>query len=108
VAALTRNTTLIKAAVTNLDKALRSDNLTKEQRGEFLSLRGMCHFNLRNRAGAREDFDESIRLDPDNDVLYENRARFWEAIGRDDLAGNDRSKARAIRKRMLESARDSH
>jgi hypothetical protein len=106
VAALTGNNSRVKDALTALDQALGSENLTGPQRAEFHSLRGTCHFNLRNRASAKDDFNESIRLDQQNDVLWDNRARFWEAMGRDDLAEADRARARAIRTRVLERAKE--
>jgi len=102
VGALTRNNTVIKVAVANLDKVLSTEALPRSQRAELLSLRGVSHFNLRNRASAEKDFRESILLDPTNDLLYENRARFYQATGRADLAENDRASARAIRKSILD------
>jgi tetratricopeptide (TPR) repeat protein len=97
-AALTRDRALIRKAVDDLDKVLSSGNLPAAPRAQLHSLRGMSHFNLGDKARAREDYNESLRLDPTNDVLYDNRARFWEAMRRDDLADEDRAKARALRK----------
>jgi Trypsin-like peptidase domain/Tetratricopeptide repeat len=106
MAALMKNSSRLRLALPLLDKALSSGSLPKPQRAEFHSLRGVCHFNLGNRDRARDDFDVSIRLDPENDVLLENRARFWDALGRRGLADADREQARAIRRRMLERLRE--
>jgi hypothetical protein len=104
---LMSNSSYIRASLTNLDRALSSSALTVPQRAEFHSLRGVCRFNLRNRAGARRDFDESIRLDPSNDVLFDNRARFWDAIDEEARASADRARARAIRKRLREESKET-
>lgn len=105
VVSLTRDKSLVKQALATLDKALTSDSWAKPQRAELHSLRGMCHFNLGDRMSAREDFNESVRLDPQNDLLFDNRAQFWEAIGNDELADKDRARARAIRRKNLEKVK---
>lgn len=104
-AALSKSSGSCKECLTLLDKALRSDNLSKPQRAEFLSLRGMCRFNSQQN-GARDDFDESIRLDPENDVLYDNRANYWEALKKTEKADDDRTRARAIRRTNLERMKE--
>lgn len=105
LASLTKDNSRVRRSLALLDKVLGADNWSKSQRAEFQSLRGMCHFNLGNRASAREDFNESIRLDPRNDLLFDNRAQFWEAIGNDELADVDRARARAIRRGSLEKVK---
>jgi lipoprotein NlpI len=105
LASLTKNKSRFKQSLTFLDEVLSADNLSKSQRAEFHSLRGVCHFNLGNRVYAKDDFNESIRLDPQNDLLFDNRAQFWEAIGNDKLADADRARARAIRRKSLEKVK---
>jgi hypothetical protein len=107
VAAVMKNGSLLRRSLPNLNKALGSASLGRAERAELLSLRGACQHSLGNKARAREDFDESIELDPDNDVLYDNRARYWEAIGNRRRAAQDRAKARAIRKALLEKGKDA-
>jgi len=83
LAALTENRSIIQETLGDLNKVLSSENVPEAQRAHFHSLRGQTYFNLGDRRRAREDYDESIRLDPQNDILFDNRARFWEALGRD-------------------------
>lgn len=100
--AATRNQGPVQAVLPTLNRVASSDALPKPVRAEFVSLRGTCLFNLQQSARARDDFNDAIRLDPENAFLFDNRARFWEAVGNNQLAEQDRATARALRKKELE------
>ena len=71
--------------------AVRSvEPLTDHDRGLAFSLRAECRNSLGEAEIARKDFDESIRLAPKEPIVYLNRARYWERLGRLDLADADR------------------
>jgi hypothetical protein len=101
ISKLGRNRAVLGPYMGKLDKALEAEGLPKPLRAEFFSLRGLCHFIRGNDDAAFNDLNNSVRLDPDNDVLYDNRARCWEALRRYELAERDRAKARQIRKDLL-------
>jgi Flp pilus assembly protein TadD len=48
-------------------------------------------------AGALEDFNKCITLEPTDPKWYESRADYWKEHGRRDLADVDRSHARILR-----------
>ena len=107
VAALRQDKELLRPSLASLNERLEIANLHKEFQAELYSLRGMCQFNLGDKKPAKNDFDQSIRLDPQNDLLFENRARFWDAIGSFGLAKQDRDSAETIRKQRLSQGRPS-
>jgi tetratricopeptide (TPR) repeat protein len=80
-----------------LEEVLTSDNLSKFDQAEAHSARGVAYDNLGEKGIALREHNEAIRLCPDEPVLWENRASYWEANGRDDLGASDRAKAREIR-----------
>jgi Trypsin-like peptidase domain len=70
--------------------------LTSWERSFATNCRAQCFAFLGDDAKAQIDYAESIRLAPLEPRWYVNRAYFWEAIGRNDLANADRLKARTL------------
>jgi hypothetical protein len=80
-----------------MDEMLREEDidmrLTPFEQSFAFNCRAQCHAFLGETAAAEKDYAESIRLDPGQVQWYMNRASFWDANGRPDLAQADRSSA---------------
>jgi Trypsin-like peptidase domain len=63
----------------------------KHSKAPLFIVREYCRELLGDRVGAREDFQESIRQDPEEPCWYHDRADFWERHQRPDLAACDRA-----------------
>jgi hypothetical protein len=72
--------------------------LDDADRAFALNCRAQCRRFLGEWDGARRDFDEAIRLAPDEPRWRINRALLWERLGRPDLAAEDRRAAERLRR----------
>lgn len=84
-----------------LEKAEKSLELELEDvdHGRLLGLRAQIYDLLGDQKRALDDYDEAIRLSPEDDNLYGNRARLRERLGRPDLAAQDRMTGDQLRRR---------
>lgn len=96
----TRQPRYHSTAVEILNKLLGTDNLPERTRARALSNRGIAFDNLGDDEQALEDHNAAVALNPDDPILYENRADFWRVQGRNDLAEEDRARAAEARRRM--------
>lgn len=71
--------------------------LSKNDRSFAVNLRGQCYGFLGEFDRAEEDYNESIRLAPDQPRWYTNRAQYWDQRGKLELADADRRQAQALR-----------
>lgn len=71
--------------------------LSANQRSSCIILRARAETLQGKWNEALSDFNEAIRLDPDQPRWYMCRALYWEKRGRPDLASKDRAAAAALR-----------
>ncbi len=95
-----RQRTYHTTAVDVLNKLLATDNLPARTRARALSNRGIALDNLGYDEQALEDHNAAVAMNPDDPILFENRADFWRVQGRNDLAEEDRARAAEARRRM--------
>jgi len=80
-----------KGALQDLNKFI---DLNKNGNNAFaLNNRGFIKFNLNDHAGAMEDIQKSIELDPENSFAYKNRALIYLSTDSISLACTDLNKA---------------
>ncbi|MFL5898619.1 MAG: tetratricopeptide repeat-containing serine protease family protein [Solirubrobacterales bacterium] len=100
--ALTRDRQGYRDSLDVLEKILDTPNLGRRQRGRALQSRASVRSALDDR-GALDDYDEAVRLLPEDPFVYDDRAAYHERAGRDDLAASDRRKARDLRSALPSS-----
>src|SRR5262249_13656299 len=87
--------------IRNIDELLDDDwsygPLTPSERAFAINCRAQCYHFLGDSERARKDYDESIRLAPEEPRWLVNRAQYRDASGRPGLAAEDRRKADALR-----------
>ena len=77
--------------------------------GDILTKRGLLHTQKRDYSSAFADFDEALRLNRENPVAYEGRARVYRAWGDNATAHIDETYAKALRRRLIpESERSKY
>src|SRR4029079_19483977 len=79
-----------------IKRVLAIPGLTPEQRGHALQSRAAVRWALGERA-AIDDYNEAIRILPDDPFIYEDRATYYEQTQQADLAARDRRKAEDLR-----------
>jgi tetratricopeptide (TPR) repeat protein len=80
-----------KGALEDLNKFI---DLNKDGNNAFaLNNRGFIKFSLNDHAGAMEDIQKSIELDPNNSFAYKNRALIYISTDSINLACTDLNKA---------------
>ena len=94
--ALTRDRQGYRDSLDVLEKILDTPNLGRRQPGRALQARASVRSAL-DDGGALVDYDEAVRLLPEDPFVYDDRAAYHERTGRDDLAARDRRKARDLR-----------
>lgn len=70
--------------------------LEDSEKARLIICRAHCRVAIRDFDGAQRDFDEAVRLAPDEPQGYRNRAFFWERRNRLDLAASDRKAAEQL------------
>jgi tetratricopeptide (TPR) repeat protein len=80
-----------------LQDLLKSDNLPPSVRGSAMSMRANVYDNLGDIDAALRDYNESIRLNPDNPNARENRGLFLRSREIGDFGEADYARAREIR-----------
>jgi Trypsin-like peptidase domain len=70
--------------------------LTEHETGWVLNLRAQAHHSLGEMDEARDDYDESIRIEPKEARWYLNRAQFCETSGHTELGRVDRAIAENV------------
>ena len=100
VARLTADTAEFRRTLKRADDMLRRDfpfhPLTDWGRSFAVNLRAQCHFFLGEMRQAGEDYNESITMAPNHASWYVNRARYWDKVGKPELAEADRRQAQAL------------
>ena len=80
-------------ALVSYNNCIRIDSFVEEA----WSNRGILKYNkLQDYAGAKEDFDYAIRVDPSKGLNYKNRARCWIKFGRKAEALKDLETAKQL------------
>src|SRR5690349_383622 len=74
------------AALPSCDRALQSGDLSDSQRADVLNNRGAAYVGKGDYDRAIQDFNQAIRLNPDNDNPYINRASAYANQGKYDQA----------------------
>ncbi len=87
---------LYQEAITDADEALRFQPEGDLYRSSFYHTRGAAKAALDNHHEAIEDFDESINLNPDKALLYQDRGLSKKAIGLRTEADADFAKAKEL------------
>jgi tetratricopeptide (TPR) repeat protein len=82
------------------DKALESENLDVKCKSGFYCSRGNANAKLKNLDQAEHDFNEAIRLDPEEPMLYINRADYWRNRGQKELADADMATVERLREKL--------
>ncbi|HEV3163526.1 MAG TPA: tetratricopeptide repeat-containing serine protease family protein [Isosphaeraceae bacterium] len=72
--------------------------LTEFERSFALNCRALSRTFLGDHQEALADYDEAIRLDPEQPCWFANRARYWKQRGRLDLSDRDFHKAEQLRR----------
>jgi tetratricopeptide (TPR) repeat protein len=88
---------VVEATSQHLRPGWTGETFTSYERSFALNLRGQAYHLLGEAELAKRDYDESLRLEPQEPRWYLNRAQFWESQNRPDLARADRTKAEHIR-----------
>lgn len=96
-----RDHRLAREGKTILDVLLTTRHLEVHQRAIAIGTRAHLRWALGDRDGTFEDIAAAMRLWPDDSTGYLNRARYYDAIGRSDLATQDRVRAEELRRRVL-------
>jgi tetratricopeptide (TPR) repeat protein len=76
---------------------LKSNNIGKWARGDAISARAIAFGNLGQYDDAVREYNRAIETNPEDPILWENRASYWDNNSRPDLAASDRQKGREIR-----------
>ena len=80
-------------ALISFDNCIQIDSFVEQA----WSNRGILRYNkLQDFAGAKEDFDYAIRVDPTKGINYKNRARCWIKFGKKAEALRDLEKAKQL------------
>lgn len=87
---------LYQEIVVDNDKALGLKGKCVACRTAIHYTRGTAKAALGNHDGAIEDFDESIRLNPNKALYYNERGKAKEALGRHEAAEADFTKAKEL------------
>lgn len=91
----------VNNALEMLTKLLTSPNLPNHIRAQAHSYRGGAYSFIDEPKKALRDHNEALRLNPLAPVLWENRASYWDKYDREDLAEQDRAKAKEVRENSL-------
>jgi Trypsin-like peptidase domain len=70
--------------------------LSEHERSWVFSIRAQAHHFLHEIELARDDYDKSIRIEPEDPRWYLNRAQFWESCDRPELGRLDREMCEKI------------
>jgi tetratricopeptide (TPR) repeat protein len=97
---LTKNRDEFRRVLAMGDRLLGSQNLTSELRAKAHSIRGNGYSNLGQNDLALAEFNEALRLNPNDAALWETRADYWRNLGRGSLADSDKKKAHELRAKM--------
>lgn len=87
---------LYQEAISDADKALRLQPEGDLYRSSYYHTRGAAKAALDNHHEAIEDFDESINLNPEKALLYQDRGLSKQAIGLQTEADADFAKAKEL------------
>ncbi len=94
--------------IQTVDEFLTSDwprePFTDQDRSFAINCRAQCHQFLGHLAEAEPDYNESIRLDPDEPRWYSNRALFRDQHSRAELADADHREAENLRRKRILAA----
>lgn len=91
-----RHWTDTRNAVRLLTDLLSWDNLQKWERGEILSLRGVCRYEYGEKKEALKDLNGAIQLVPNDPTPYHWRANIWRREGKTELEEQDRRKVKEL------------
>ena len=81
------------AAITNCTTSIDSGALSGRQLAAAYAQRGFARTLKRDLAGAEQDLDQAIKIDPTFADGYVNRANFWNVSRKPDLALADAEQA---------------
>lgn len=63
----------------------------------WINERGRIHFDKGDYENALADFNQAVRLKPDNYIWYKDRAKLYRRIGKNDEAVADESKSESLK-----------
>ncbi len=92
----TASQNLYQEIVADNDKALGLEGKCVACRTAIHHIRGVAKAALDDHEGAIEDFNESIRLNPNKALYYNERGKAKEALGRHEAAEADFTKAKEL------------
>jgi tetratricopeptide (TPR) repeat protein len=98
---LTKNHKFNEQALDDCEKILTLKNLTAWQRASAISSMAVALSNLDRPNEARQKHEQALQVNPDGDVLWDNRASFFENNDNPAQARYDKAMAACIRKRDL-------
>jgi S1-C subfamily serine protease len=102
---VTENQNISRNVLTKMNGLLSTESLPNHVRAAGHSARAAAYSLLENRNAAWRDHNEAIRLNPEDPVLYLNRATFLKDHRLGDWGQADRAKAREIRENMFAGLR---
>ena len=93
---LYRQKGLIDLALADLDIALKVRPANSPAAEQLYNERGDLYFDKGEYERSIRDYTEAIRLKPDYSFFYEDRAKAYRKMGKNDLAAADEQKAKEL------------
>jgi tetratricopeptide (TPR) repeat protein len=102
IAYVTKTTEPSEKVLQTIEKLLTADNLTQDIRGNAMKERAGAYDRLGDIKAAWRDYNEAVRLNPNEIGILEDRAIFLETRELGDRGRADRARVQALRQQYIQ------